>query len=166
VGIGGASHRSFGPSIRPYYLGIFLDHLLRIIRDIAADICINVDRFSYMPSNQFLFVKALAALVYDIGELVGSNPFHIIFIWDTLWETSLGLVNMLHGLVQIIMNALILAILCCLDVIVASLRISMCIMDLCFDMIEVLLRRVLNVSPLICSFLHVAFLSLLILLVL
>lgn len=75
------------------------------------------------------------------------------------------MVNMFHRLVRIIMDALILAILCSLDIIVASLRISMCIMDLCLDMIEVLLWHVLNVSPHICSYLHVVFLSLLTLLV-
>lgn len=112
-------------------------------------------------------MKTPVALMRDIGELVGSDPLDIISdtILDTLWEIGLGLVSIFPRLIRIVMATLILAILCCLDVTVGSLRISMCIMNLCLDMIEILLRRVLNVSPHVYSFLHVGFLSLLILLV-
>lgn len=153
---------------------IFLDSFLTLIRDVAANIgyrckLILVDAFKFLlvALVRELFMKALVALIRDIGELVGIDPLGIISdtILDTLWKIGLGLVSILRRLIRIVIAALILAVLCCLDVTVGSLRISMCIMNLCLDMIEVLLRRVLNVSPYVYSYLHVGFLSLLILLV-
>jgi hypothetical protein len=112
-------------------------------------------------------MEAFTTLVQDVFELVATDPLDIISdtISDTIQELSLGLVSILRRLIRIVMAVPIVAVLCCMDAVVGSLRISMCIMGFCFDMIEVLLGRLLDVSPRVCPVLHVAFLSLLILLV-
>lgn len=112
-------------------------------------------------------MEALTTLFHDYLELVASDPLGIISdtVLDTIRELSISVVSILRRLIRIILSVLLVAGLCCMDVTVGSLRISMCLMDLCFDTIEVLLGRLLNMSPCLGLVLHVALLSLLILFV-
>jgi hypothetical protein len=112
-------------------------------------------------------MEALTTLVQDVLELVASDPLDFMSdnFLDTVRQLGTGVVSMVHRLIRMIMAVLIVAVLCCMDVTVGSLRISMCLTDLCLDTIEVLLGRLVNVGPRHSIVIHIAFLSLLILLV-
>ena len=113
-----------------------------------------------------LFIEALGSLVYDILELVASDPLDTIAdtILQTIGNLGMGL-DIIRHIIRILVAAVVLAVLCCMDVAVGSLRISMCLVDLCFDVIEVLLGRLVSVDSRVFPILHVAFLSFLIFLV-
>lgn len=160
--------------IQPSYLGLFIDLCLAMISDITTNILHNCRliladavRTLIVSLVRELFMKALISLLQDIGELVASDPLDIIStsILDTIWEIGLGVVSIFRRLIRTAMAVLLLAVLCSMDFAVGSLRISMCLMDLCFDVIEVPLERIWNVSPRVCPILHATFVSLLILLV-
>lgn len=114
-----------------------------------------------------LFIEALGSLVHDILELMAMDPLDITAdtILQTLGNIGLGLVSIIRHVIRIIVAAVVLAVLCCMDVAVGSLRISMCLVDLCFDVIEVLLGRLMGVDSRVFPILHVAFLSFLVFLV-
>jgi len=117
-------------------------------------------------SLEGLFIEALGSLVYDILELVASDPLDTIAdtILQTIGNLGMGL-DIIRHIIRILVAAVVLAVLCCMDVAVGSLRISMCLVDLCFDVIEVLLGRLVSVDSRVFPILHVAFLSFLIFLV-
>lgn len=114
-----------------------------------------------------LFIEALGSLVHDILELVASDPIDTIAdtILQTIGNIGQGVVSIIRHIIRIFVAAVVLAVLCCIDVAVGSLRISMCLVDLCFDAIEVLLGRLVSVDSRIFPILHMAFLSFLIFLV-
>lgn len=117
-----------------------------------------------------LFIEALGSLVHDILELVASDPLDTIAdnVLQTIGKIGLGLVSIIRHIIRILVAAVVLAVLCCMDVAVGSLRISMCLVDLCFDVIEiieVLLGRPVNVDSGVFPILHVVLLSFLVFLV-
>lgn len=110
-------------------------------------------------------MEALRTLVLNAFEFVASDPLNFISdnVLDTIRLLITGVVSIFSRLIRIIMALLVVAGLCCMDVTRGSLRISMCLMDLCLDTIEVLLGHFLHVSPRFSVVLHVTVLSLLIL---
>lgn len=111
-----------------------------------------------------VFIEVLGFLVHDILELVARDPLDIIAdtVLRTIGNIGLGLVSIVRRIIRIIVAAVVLAVPCCMDVVVGSLRISMCLVDLCFDVVEVLLGRLVSVDSRVFPVLHVAFLSFLI----
>jgi hypothetical protein len=124
----------------------------------------SIDRFVAGFLRE-IFMEALTTLVQDVFELVANDPLDIISdsVFDTVRLLITGVVRISCRLIRIIMAVLLVAGLCCMDVTIGSLRLSMCLMDLCLDTIEVLIGRFVNTSPRLCLILHVMFLSLLIL---
>jgi hypothetical protein len=110
-------------------------------------------------------MEALTSLVHDAFELVVSVPIHIISdsVFDTVRLLITGVVSISCRLIRIIMAVLVVAGLCCMDITIGSLRLSMCLADLCLDTIEVLIGHFVNMNPRLSLALHAAILSLLIL---
>lgn len=157
-------------SIRPSSPNLFRTCRLRSIGNLADECRLvleeTIEHFIVVLLRG-LFIEALDTLVQEILELVASDLLDAISdtILDTIGNIGLAMVSIIRHLIRIVVATIIVTVPCCMDIAVGSLRISMCLVDICFDVIEVLLGRFRTLDSGVFPILHVGVLSLLVLFV-